>query len=215
MVVERRSSNTLEILKASDGVSAKYFYTAATHSLAIYPMNFKESPTGYTSPILYIILIASINSCIYSIGRSLVKPILNHDIAQYMLLYLMCTSIWAISYILMVLLVSYLDSLIMKFDHSSQQFGMLASALTLLPILTIIFQFKNPIVQNILSLAAILLMNYYITSSYSASITHESNRTATIGSIISFVYCAFFCHLSYLILASGEDIYRNLSNPAA
>jgi len=247
MVTERKggfiiSENNVII---SDKISSKYFYNALVFPITLRPMNYKDNVVSYVSPILYIFFLSFINSSIYSLFRYIYErnrnytKVFTYHIFQnfpecrYMLqksnyrtLFLSCFLLFSFTYVLTAFIVSNLDSKIMKFKYSPQQFGMIVSSFTLsigLTMSRIIHEYfweTGTSLRWIISIIAVILMQIYIQISYSESVKHESRETAFFGTLAIIVYCILFEILHYHLIDLAlkfarddsfdfEDIFNN------
>lgn len=186
-----------------------FFRKAFVSSMAIYPLKLDEIPSGYTSPILYIAVLASVNTLI-SLATRTKAP---WDLNSMLLKYFWGVLTWLLYFLLACFVSSYVGAKIAKVEHSSKQFGLVVSSLTYIWILNILDVVKIDILAYVARLAGSLLMSYYIRESYRESITYQSARDSTIHDIWILVYCIVFPYINdATFLVTGiSNVYRSQS----
>lgn len=193
MVVQKNQG--VQKIEEHSEVAKSFFTRALVSSMRIYPLKFEEIPSGYTGPILYTALLASVNTTI-ALAVPIVRAEAPWDTKSVLLRYFWGVLTWMLYFLLASFLSSYIGAKIAEIEHSSKQFGLVVSSLTYLCILNILWITGIDILVHIAGLAGSLLMSYYVRESYQESITYQSNRAKTIHDIWIFVYCIAFPYIN-------------------
>lgn len=192
MVVQKSQSR--QRIEVHTSTAKSFFGMAFAHSMTVYPLKLDEIPPGYTSPVLYMGMLSSINTAV-TLAVLVMGPG-TWSAKDILLKYLCGATAWALYFLLAVFLSSWIGAKIAGIEHGSRQFGLVVSSLTYISILNVLRVIDVEILMYIARLAGSLLMSYYIRESYQESVTYQNTRTSTIHGVWIFVYCILFPYIN-------------------
>lgn len=193
MVVQRR---TLQVAIPTRMDTQKGFLKAAfTSSLLIYPLNLDAIPDSYVSPIIYIFLISLINTTLF-MGKFAGSALLKDNIQHALTVFGYILAMTLVMECLLCFLFSFFSSKIISQEHTSKQFGLNASSFTYLPLALLLTLIDPEILGWIGTFGAVLLMSYYLQTTYSTYFPYTSQRIQVIHQIYIFLIYYLVAYVS-------------------
>lgn len=207
MVVHKRQS--LVDVSESVRITKKYYEVVCKNSLLIYPFNYEIIEPTYFGPIIYIIILGVVNSCIYIFSKIIMKGFSYFNgYYQIIPIFLLGLFFWTVFCCSFIFLITYFESSFLEKDYDVRQFGLVTSSLTYLTIVLIFSILSIDILTYVVSFARVLLISYYLSDSYFKSIAYPNERKMRIHSIIIFLYVIAMGYIFLPVFSYSEELVR-------
>ncbi|ELA40956.1 uncharacterized protein VICG_01986 [Vittaforma corneae ATCC 50505] len=165
----------------------EYIKLAFIASLIISPLNLNALPDSYFPPIVYLFLVSLVNTIIFILSITFEKP-LKDNITVILKAFFVILITSFILYCLFCLIYSFFSSRIIGQAHTAKQFGLHASSYTYLPVvLVLMLVCPYWTIAWLGSFGIVLLMSYYIESTYFSHYSYTSKRTERFHHIFIFL----------------------------
>lgn len=182
-MVVKKSSSSLQIQKSPIVQNTKsYLKTAFSSALTVSPFDVENTKFSYFQPISLLSLISSMSS-IFSL---LIIPI-DLNTQQYLISFVISHLITLAFYSLSTYLFAFFGCKILGLEYSSQHFGIVASSLIPVPLLMLVGYLKIEALSYAAYLAIVLIMPYYINSTYQRYFTMGTERTKFFYGVYGFI----------------------------
>lgn len=202
MVVHGKPSRMGPIIRTEP--SKEYMRNAFLSSLTIMPLNLDEVPDSYIPPITYALALSLMVSFVFNIFVYFKKNVVSLVSISVGMLYV-TLGIWF--YLLVSCFVfSFFSAMIISEPHSSKHFGLAVSAFTYMPLTFAVTLSLGKNFVWAVSFANVMLMNYYIKSTYAIYFPPKSQRESVIHGIYLFI-------VYYLILQISLSIPAGVYTP--